>query len=74
MDGSKMKYLHISIRLLGKNQYTSNVESGSTRREIKHWIELFSGVMIIAMNSHRLSRKSRRMGHTMHYICMIITI
>ena len=25
-----------SIRLLGKNQYTSNVESGSTRTEIKH--------------------------------------
>ncbi|WKA04989.1 hypothetical protein VitviT2T_022982 [Vitis vinifera] len=31
-------------RLLGKNQYTSNVESGSTRTEIKHWVELFFGV------------------------------
>ncbi|KAK8314253.1 hypothetical protein V6Z12_D01G159900 [Gossypium hirsutum] len=39
-----------SIRLLVKNQYTSNVESGSTRTEIKHWVELFFGVKVIAMN------------------------
>ncbi|KAJ0935372.1 putative ribosomal protein L25/L23 [Helianthus annuus] len=51
-----------SIRLLGKNQYTSNVESGSTRIEIKHWVELFFGVKVIAMNSHRLRGKARRMG------------
>ncbi|KAJ0773664.1 putative ribosomal protein L25/L23 [Helianthus annuus] len=51
-----------SIRLLGKNQYTSNVESGSTRTEIKHWVELFFGVKVIAMNSHRLREKARRMG------------
>nr|YP_010945376.1 ribosomal protein L23 [Salsola heptapotamica]YP_010945398.1 ribosomal protein L23 [Salsola heptapotamica]UFK29696.1 ribosomal protein L23 [Bassia littorea]WRK68501.1 ribosomal protein L23 [Bassia scoparia]UFK29697.1 ribosomal protein L23 [Bassia littorea]UNZ11973.1 ribosomal protein L23 [Salsola heptapotamica]UNZ11995.1 ribosomal protein L23 [Salsola heptapotamica] len=31
-----------SIRLLGKNQYTSNVESRSTRTEIKHWVELWN--------------------------------
>ena len=41
-----------SIRLLGKNQYTFNVESGSTRTEIKHWVELFFDVKVIAMNSH----------------------
>ncbi|MFS7920280.1 putative ribosomal protein L23/L15e core domain superfamily [Helianthus anomalus] len=35
-----------SIRLLGKNQYTSNVESGSTRTEIKHWVKLFIGVRV----------------------------
>ncbi|KAG5617549.1 hypothetical protein H5410_017373, partial [Solanum commersonii] len=43
----------------------------STRTEIKHWVELFFGVKVIAMNSHRLPGKSRRMGpimgHTMHY-------
>ncbi|KAF1877082.1 hypothetical protein Lal_00033638 [Lupinus albus] len=33
-----------SIRLLVKNKYTSNVESGSTRTEIKHWVKLFLGV------------------------------
>nr|YP_010941354.1 ribosomal protein L23 [Knorringia sibirica]WLS51043.1 ribosomal protein L23 [Knorringia sibirica]WLS51128.1 ribosomal protein L23 [Knorringia sibirica] len=48
-----------SIRLLGKNQYTSNVESGSTRTEIKHWVELFFCVKVIAMNSHRLPGKGR---------------
>nr|ANS11059.1 ribosomal protein L23 [Euphronia guianensis] len=67
-----------SIRLLGKNQYTFNVESGSTRTEIKHWVELFFGVKVIAINSHRLPRKSRRMrpiiGHTLHYRRMIITL
>ncbi|KAK8949461.1 hypothetical protein KSP39_PZI006103 [Platanthera zijinensis] len=44
----------------------------------KHWIELFFGVKVIAMNSHRLPGKGRRMrpilGHTMHYIRMIITL
>nr|YP_010880399.1 ribosomal protein L23 [Hygrophila ringens]WHU31395.1 ribosomal protein L23 [Hygrophila ringens] len=72
-----------SIRLLGgksdnNNQYTSNVESGSTRTELKHWIELFFGVKVIGMNGHRLPRKGRRMGpimgHTMHYRRMIITL
>nr|YP_009529486.1 ribosomal protein L23 [Aphananthe aspera]YP_009529505.1 ribosomal protein L23 [Aphananthe aspera]ARC97622.1 ribosomal protein L23 [Aphananthe aspera]AXX76681.1 ribosomal protein L23 [Aphananthe aspera]AXX76700.1 ribosomal protein L23 [Aphananthe aspera]QWK47128.1 ribosomal protein L23 [Aphananthe aspera]QWK47150.1 ribosomal protein L23 [Aphananthe aspera] len=67
-----------SIGLLLKNQYTSNVESGSTRTEIKHWVELFFGVKVRAMNSHRLPGKGRRkgpiMGHTMHYKRMIITL
>lgn len=41
-----------SIRLLDRkgdnnNQYTSNVESGSTRTELKHWVELFFGVKVI---------------------------
>ncbi|KAF4400806.1 hypothetical protein G4B88_004349 [Cannabis sativa] len=79
MDG--IKYFVVtdkSIRLLLKNQYTSNVESRSTGTEIKHWVELFFGVKVIAMNSHRLPGKGRRMGpimgRTMHYKCMIITL
>nr|YP_010964731.1 ribosomal protein L23 [Hedysarum longigynophorum]WNM89386.1 ribosomal protein L23 [Hedysarum longigynophorum] len=67
-----------SIRLLEKNQYTLNVESGLTRTEIKHWVELFFGVKVIAINSHRLPIKGRRvrpiMRHTMHYRRMIITL
>ena len=81
MDGIKYAvFTEKSIRLLGNNQYTSNVESGSTRTEIKHWVELFFGVKVIAMNSHRLPRKGRRrrmrpiIGHTMHYKRMIITL
>ncbi|KAL1364057.1 hypothetical protein AAHE18_03G191100 [Arachis hypogaea] len=67
MNGIKNAvYTNKGIRLLVKNQYTSNVESGSTRTEIKHWVELFFGV------------KGRRMrpimGHTMHYRRMIITL
>ena len=58
-----------SIRLLGKNQYTFNVESGSTRTEIKHWVELLFDVKVIDINSHRLPVKGRRvrpiMGHVM---------
>nr|YP_009630728.1 ribosomal protein L23 [Eriocaulon buergerianum]YP_009630750.1 ribosomal protein L23 [Eriocaulon buergerianum]YP_009701168.1 ribosomal protein L23 [Eriocaulon decemflorum]YP_009701191.1 ribosomal protein L23 [Eriocaulon decemflorum]YP_010290817.1 ribosomal protein L23 [Eriocaulon cinereum]YP_010290836.1 ribosomal protein L23 [Eriocaulon cinereum]YP_010293013.1 ribosomal protein L23 [Eriocaulon alpestre]YP_010293032.1 ribosomal protein L23 [Eriocaulon alpestre]YP_010293098.1 ribosomal prot len=72
MDGIKYAvFTEKSIRLLGNNQYTSNVESGSTRTEIKHWVELFFGVKVIAMNSHRLPRKGRRMGR---YRRMIITL
>ncbi|KAL4269748.1 hypothetical protein AHAS_AhasUnG0130700 [Arachis hypogaea] len=79
MNGIKNAvYTNKGIRLLVKNQYTSNVESGSTRTEIKHWVELFFGVKVIAMNSHRLPVKGRRMrpimGHTMHYRRMIITL
>ncbi|TMW88570.1 hypothetical protein EJD97_018379 [Solanum chilense] len=79
MDGIKyVVFKDKSIRLLGKNQYNSNVKSGSTRTEIKHWLELFFGVKVIAMNSHRLPVKSRRirphMGHTMYYRRMIVTL
>nr|YP_010964807.1 ribosomal protein L23 [Hedysarum xizangense]WNM89462.1 ribosomal protein L23 [Hedysarum xizangense] len=67
-----------SNRLLDQNQYTFNVESGLTRTEIKHWVELFFGVKVIAINSHRLPIKGRRvrpiMRHTMHYRRMIITL
>ena len=67
-----------SLRLLGKNQYTFNVESGFTKTEIKHWVELFFGVKVVAVNSHRLPGKGRRigpiLGHTMHYRRMIITL
>nr|YP_010420151.1 ribosomal protein L23 [Nanocnide japonica]YP_010420170.1 ribosomal protein L23 [Nanocnide japonica]YP_010420233.1 ribosomal protein L23 [Nanocnide lobata]YP_010420253.1 ribosomal protein L23 [Nanocnide lobata]USG53620.1 ribosomal protein L23 [Nanocnide japonica]USG53639.1 ribosomal protein L23 [Nanocnide japonica]USG53702.1 ribosomal protein L23 [Nanocnide lobata]USG53722.1 ribosomal protein L23 [Nanocnide lobata]USG53785.1 ribosomal protein L23 [Nanocnide lobata] len=76
MDG--IKYFVVtdkSIRLLLKNQYTFNVESGSTRTEIKHWVELFFDVKVIAMNSHRLPGKGVPiMGHTMHYRRMMITL
>nr|YP_009241276.1 ribosomal protein L23 [Drosera rotundifolia]YP_009241320.1 ribosomal protein L23 [Drosera rotundifolia]AMK97288.1 ribosomal protein L23 [Drosera rotundifolia]AMK97330.1 ribosomal protein L23 [Drosera rotundifolia] len=65
---------HKSTRLSSQNQYTSNVESGSTKTEIKHWVELFFGVKVRAMNSHRLPKKGRRMGHTMHYKRIIITL
>ncbi|KAK9982473.1 hypothetical protein SO802_035636 [Lithocarpus litseifolius] len=33
---------------------------GSTRTEIKHWVERFFGVKVIAMNSHRLPGKERK--------------
>nr|YP_009532195.1 ribosomal protein L23 [Lamprocapnos spectabilis]AYA29306.1 ribosomal protein L23 [Lamprocapnos spectabilis] len=63
---------------LENNQYTSNVESGLTRTEIKHWVELFFGVKVIAMNSYRVKGKGRRirpiLGHTTHYKRMIITL
>nr|YP_010291322.1 ribosomal protein L23 [Juncus himalensis]YP_010291335.1 ribosomal protein L23 [Juncus himalensis]ULQ66985.1 ribosomal protein L23 [Juncus himalensis]ULQ66998.1 ribosomal protein L23 [Juncus himalensis] len=42
------------LRLLGKNQYTSNIQSVSTKPEIQYWVELFFGVKVLAMNSHRL--------------------
>ncbi|KEH17702.1 ribosomal protein L23.1 [Medicago truncatula] len=79
MDGIKYAvFTEKSLRLLGKNQYTFNVESGFTKTEIKHWVELFFGVKVVAVNSHRLPGKGRRigpiLGHTMHYRRMIITL
>nr|YP_010007047.1 ribosomal protein L23 [Passiflora haematostigma]YP_010007508.1 ribosomal protein L23 [Passiflora rhamnifolia]QNR05814.1 ribosomal protein L23 [Passiflora haematostigma]QNR06351.1 ribosomal protein L23 [Passiflora rhamnifolia] len=79
MDGIQYAvFTDKSIRLLGKNQYTFNVESGFSRTEIKHRVELFFGVKVMAIHSHRLPRKGRRMrpimGHTMHYRRMIITL
>nr|ACH47394.1 ribosomal protein L23 [Geranium carolinianum] len=66
------------VRIEEKNQYTLNVESGSTRTEIKYWVERLFGVKVIAMNSHRLPGKGRRMGpsmgHRMHYRRLIITL
>jgi ribosomal protein L23 len=47
---------------LGKNQYTFNVESGFLKTEIKHWVELFFGVKVVAMNIHRLPGKGKRRG------------
>ncbi|KAI4983302.1 hypothetical protein ZWY2020_023794 [Hordeum vulgare] len=53
----------------------------SVRDEIKwllHWVELFFGVKVIAVNSHRLPEKGRKigpiLGHTTHYGRMIITL
>nr|YP_009413563.1 ribosomal protein L23 [Allotropa virgata]ASN78885.1 ribosomal protein L23 [Allotropa virgata]ASN78908.1 ribosomal protein L23 [Allotropa virgata] len=80
MDGIKYAvFTEKGNRLRNKNQYTFNVESGSTRTEIKHWIERFFGVKIIAMNSHRLPGKRRRVGrriieHTTNCRRMIITL
>jgi large subunit ribosomal protein L23 len=79
MDGIKYAvFTNKSIRLFEKNQYTFNVESGLTRTEIKHWVELFFGVKVIAINSHGLPGKEKRTGrimeHTMHSRRIIITL
>lgn len=76
---SNMQYLQTKVfGYWGKINILFNVESGLTRTEIKHWVELFFGVKVIAMNSHRLPGKVKRMGpilgHTMHYRRMIITL
>ncbi|KAK9661922.1 hypothetical protein RND81_O076900 [Saponaria officinalis] len=51
MDGIKCSIYRQSLRLLGKKQYTSNVEFESTRTEIKYWVELFFGVKVIVIDS-----------------------
>nr|YP_010132591.1 ribosomal protein L23 [Vicia cracca]QQD90320.1 ribosomal protein L23 [Vicia cracca] len=59
-------------------KYTIEAELGSTKTEIKNRVELIYRVKVIAINSHRLQKKGRRMrpfmGHTMHYKLMIITV
>ena len=45
MDG--IKYAVFTDKSTRLKKYTSNVESGSTRTEIKHWVELVFGVKVI---------------------------
>nr|YP_010715509.1 ribosomal protein L23 [Todea barbara]WDE24630.1 ribosomal protein L23 [Todea barbara] len=76
----KLKYQVLTektIHLLQRNQYTFDVDSKSTKTEIKDWIERFFGVRVRAMNSHRLPRKkreSRMMEYPVHCKRMIITL
>nr|QWW92988.1 ribosomal protein L23 [Delavayella serrata] len=67
-----------TIRLLEKNQYSFDVNIRSNKIEIKKWIELFFGVKIIKINSHRLPRKKRKIGaitgYTIPYKRIIITL
>nr|QCD15729.1 ribosomal protein L23 [Osmunda japonica] len=76
----KLKYQVLTektIHLLQRNQYTFDVDSRSTKTEIKDCIERFFGVRVRAMNSHRLprrKRKSRMMESPVHYKRMIITL
>ncbi|GMP61402.1 hypothetical protein CsSME_00023886 [Camellia sinensis var. sinensis] len=66
------------LSCINKKQTVFGYSGKINRTEIKRWIELFYDVKVIAMNSHRLPGKDRRMGpimgHTMHYKCMIITL
>nr|YP_009668601.1 ribosomal protein L23 [Haplomitrium blumei]QCW59376.1 ribosomal protein L23 [Haplomitrium blumei] len=57
-----------TIRLLEKNQYSFDVDLGSDKTEVKTWIELFFGVKVIAINSHQLPRRSKRIGSIVGYI------
>nr|YP_009240130.1 ribosomal protein L23 [Sciadopitys verticillata]AMO00756.1 ribosomal protein L23 [Sciadopitys verticillata]BAW34549.1 ribosomal protein L23 [Sciadopitys verticillata]BCK60718.1 ribosomal protein L23 [Sciadopitys verticillata] len=70
-----------STRLLEKNQYILNVDSGSTKTRIKNWIELFFNVRIIAINSYRPPEKREKrikrrriMKHQIRCKRMIITL
>nr|YP_010370722.1 ribosomal protein L23 [Stipa klimesii]YP_010370809.1 ribosomal protein L23 [Stipa penicillata]UOW79401.1 ribosomal protein L23 [Stipa klimesii]UOW79749.1 ribosomal protein L23 [Stipa penicillata] len=78
MESNTQYLLKKSLRLLGANPYTFNVESGFIKAEIKHWVELFFGVKVVAVNSYRLPGKGRRigpiLGHIMYYRRMIIPL
>nr|YP_010881473.1 ribosomal protein L23 [Pellia epiphylla]WIA67426.1 ribosomal protein L23 [Pellia epiphylla var. borealis]WIA67511.1 ribosomal protein L23 [Pellia epiphylla var. borealis]WIA67949.1 ribosomal protein L23 [Pellia epiphylla]WIA68034.1 ribosomal protein L23 [Pellia epiphylla]WIA68120.1 ribosomal protein L23 [Pellia epiphylla] len=51
-----------TIRLLERNQYSFDVDVRSDKKEVKEWIELFFDVKVIAVNSHRLPGKKRKIG------------
>lgn len=67
-----------TIRLLEKNQYNFDVDIRSNKTEIKNWIELFFGVKVTGINSHRLPKKKKRIGtingYTIRYKRIIITL
>lgn len=51
-----------TIRLLEKNQYSFDVDIEVNKTEAKEWVELFFGVKVMGINSHRLPRKKKRIG------------
>lgn len=62
MDGWKNAvFTDKSIRLLSKNDHSFDVESGSMRIEIQHWVELFFALKAIAVVY--LSKNSKSPTH-----------
>jgi len=50
MDG--IKYAVFTDKRTRLKKYTDNGESGYTRTEIKHWVELVFGVKVMVINSY----------------------
>ena len=44
------------------NNHMHNMEEKMYIKELRHWVKLFFGVKVIAMNSHRLLRKGWKNG------------
>nr|YP_007374841.1 ribosomal protein L23 [Ophioglossum californicum]AGC26754.1 ribosomal protein L23 [Ophioglossum californicum]QXF60127.1 ribosomal protein L23 [Ophioglossum vulgatum] len=66
-----------TIKLLRNNQYTFNVDLGSTKTEAKNLIEGFFNVKVGSINSYRVSRnkRSRRLSEkTSNQKRMIVTL
>jgi large subunit ribosomal protein L23 len=51
-----------TVRLIESNQYTFDVDLRLTKVQIKKLIEELFEVKIIAVNSHRLPRRQKRLG------------
>nr|YP_009589450.1 ribosomal protein L23 [Selaginella doederleinii]QBL76033.1 ribosomal protein L23 [Selaginella doederleinii] len=49
-----------AIRSLERKQYSSNAELNPSKTEMKRWIEQFSRVAVVAINSHRPPASGRR--------------
>lgn len=51
-----------STRILENNQYTFDVDPNLTKQEIRKFVEESFKVKVVAINTHRPPRKSRRLG------------
>ncbi|KAJ0025255.1 hypothetical protein Pint_07243 [Pistacia integerrima] len=64
--------------MISTQPYIFNIELGLIWTKIKHWVELFFNVKVMAINSHQLLRNDKRMrliiGDTIHYIYIYIYI
>ncbi|KAJ0024480.1 hypothetical protein Pint_07239 [Pistacia integerrima] len=64
--------------MISTQPYIFNIELGLIWTKIKHWVELFFNVKIIAINSHQLLGNDKRMrliiGDTINYIYIIIML
>ena len=56
-----------SVRLIENNQYTFDVEPKLNKIQIRKLIEDLFHVKVIAVNTHRLPRKKKRLGISQGY-------
>lgn len=63
-----------ATRLIENNQFTFDVDVRLTKTQIKKLIEEFFTVKVLAVNTHRPPRKTKRLGSRSNFKRVIITI
>ena len=63
-----------ATRLIEKNQFSFDVDRRLTKPQIQKLIEEFFNVKVLAVNTHRPPRKTKRLGAKPNYKRVIVTL